>query len=84
MQALVSRWEIKKFAEQYPNFLDCPPYVFIEVTAGTHRRSGKASDRRTEARYTAQDESKAIGLSSLNDFYCDTDGQKEKAKTKSN
>lgn len=27
----MDKWEIKKFAEQYPNFHDCPPFVFIEV-----------------------------------------------------
>jgi hypothetical protein len=31
MKALVSRDEIKKHAEYFPNFYDCPPYVFVEV-----------------------------------------------------
>ena len=31
MKALVSRDEIKKYAEYFPNFYDCPPYVFVEV-----------------------------------------------------
>ena len=31
MKALVSRDEIKKYAEYFPNFYDCPPYFFIEV-----------------------------------------------------
>jgi hypothetical protein len=31
MIALVSKAEIKKYAEMFPNYLDCPPYVFLEV-----------------------------------------------------
>jgi hypothetical protein len=31
MKALVSKWEIKQWTEQYPNFLDCPPYIEVEV-----------------------------------------------------
>jgi len=27
----VVEWAIKKYVEEYPNFLDWPPYVFVEV-----------------------------------------------------
>ena len=28
---LVSKAEIKKYVERYPEYADCPPYVFVEV-----------------------------------------------------
>lgn len=31
MIALVSKAEIKKYVEQYPEHADCPPYIFVEV-----------------------------------------------------
>ena len=52
MKALVDKWEIKKLAEQYPNFLDCPPYVEIEVlpvlTSEAVKRLMAAIKRRTQ------------------------------------
>ena len=31
MIGLVRKAEIKKYVERYPEYADCPPYVFVEV-----------------------------------------------------
>jgi hypothetical protein len=54
MKALVSKDEIKKYAEHYPNFYDCPPFVFVEVqpvlTEEAAKRLMAALKRRTKSK----------------------------------
>lgn len=58
MKVLVSKWEIKKFAEQYPNFFDCPLYVMLEgspvLTIETAKRLEAAVNRKARSKPKAK------------------------------
>jgi hypothetical protein len=62
MIALVSKAEIKKYVEQFPEHADCPPYVFGEVLPVLTEEAAKrlhAALKRQATRKAAKNKLKA-------------------------
>jgi hypothetical protein len=61
MIALVSKTEIKKYVQQFPDYADCPPYVFITVLPVLDEEAAKRLEVALKRKATRQTNEEAPG-----------------------